>query len=58
MLWHEGGDNFFRRYVIVPTPSASTCEATAQTLRAKWQAEVTHATITVECVPVVLLVKS
>ena len=58
MLWHEDGETFSKRVRVVPTPSASICEAAADDLRAQWRKEFAHATISIECVPVVMLVKA
>ena len=58
MLWHEEGQTFSKRYVIIPTPNATTCEAVADDLRAQWRKEVSHATISIECVPVAMFFKA
>lgn len=58
MIWHEEGETFNKRHRIEPTPNATACEAVADALREKWRKEVSQATISIECVPVMMLVKA
>ena len=58
MIWHDGGDIFTKRHAIVSISSASLCESAADILREQWQREVAHATISIECVPVVRMVRA
>ena len=52
MIWHDEGSIFSRRYAVVPVDSGSVCEAVADRLRDEWRTERPHATIVLECVPV------
>ena len=58
MLWHDGGDNYIRRHAIVPIPSAAECEQIADSLRIEWRKDNPAATISIECVPVIRMVKA
>lgn len=58
MIWHDGGDTFTTRKAIVPIESRALCESSATTLRELWRKDIPHATISVECVPVMRLVKA
>ena len=58
MIWHDEGSTFNTRKAIVPIASASLCEASADALREMWRKEFAHATISVECVPVMKWVRA
>ena len=58
MIWHDEGNTYSRRYAVVPIDSATLCETVADRLREDWRTERPHATIMLECVPVLRLVKA
>ena len=52
MIWHDVGNNYYRRYAVLPIDSAELCEAVVDKLRDDWRKEQLSATIVLECVPV------